>query len=150
VSDGEPIRQVVFTNKARCRDCYRCVRVCPVKAIRMSDGQAYVVEDRCIGCGGCANVCPPALIRITDEGCRRIIERDLFRCIYCGRCVEVCPEQALTLSPEYQLSTDHKEDLFIRQELEMGTCQRCGRCFDKTIQHPLDKMMKKGFREEGK
>jgi len=113
-------------------------------------GKIHLDSDRCIGCGGCANVCPPALIRITDEGCRRIIERDLFRCIYCGRCVEVCPEQALTLSPEYQLSTDHKEDLFIRQELEMGTCQRCGRCFDKTIQHPLDKMMKKGFREEGK
>ena len=35
---------VVFTNKARCRDCYRCVRVCPVKAIRMHDGQANVVE----------------------------------------------------------------------------------------------------------
>lgn len=58
MSDGDPIRQVVFTNKARCRDCYRCVRVCPVKAIRMSDGQAYVVEDRCIGCGTCVRECP--------------------------------------------------------------------------------------------
>ena len=58
MSDGEPIRQVVFTNKARCRDCYRCVRVCPVKAIRMSEGQAYVVEGRCIGCGTCVRECP--------------------------------------------------------------------------------------------
>jgi PAS domain S-box-containing protein len=51
-------RQVLFTNKARCRDCYRCVRVCPVKAIRMHEGQANVVESRCIGCGTCVRECP--------------------------------------------------------------------------------------------
>ncbi|NLX59295.1 MAG: PAS domain S-box protein [Phycisphaerae bacterium] len=50
--------QVVFTNKARCRDCYRCLRVCPVKAIRMHDGQAFVVEERCISCGTCIRECP--------------------------------------------------------------------------------------------
>ncbi len=49
---------VVFTNKAHCRDCYRCLRVCPVKAIRMKDGQAYVDDDRCIGCGTCIRECP--------------------------------------------------------------------------------------------
>jgi iron only hydrogenase large subunit-like protein/uncharacterized Fe-S cluster-containing protein len=50
--------QIVFTNKARCRDCYRCVRVCPVKAIRMAHGQAYVEGDRCISCGTCIRECP--------------------------------------------------------------------------------------------
>lgn len=50
--------QVVYTNKARCRDCYRCVRVCPVKAIRMQKGQAFVVEERCISCGTCIRECP--------------------------------------------------------------------------------------------
>lgn len=50
--------QVVFTNKARCRDCYRCLRVCPVKAIRMEGGQASVVEERCIACGTCIRECP--------------------------------------------------------------------------------------------
>jgi len=49
---------VVFTNKAHCRDCYRCVRVCPVKAIRMEKGQAYVDPERCIGCGTCVRECP--------------------------------------------------------------------------------------------
>ena len=49
---------VVFTNKARCRDCYRCVRVCPVKAIRMHEGQASVDESRCIACGTCVRECP--------------------------------------------------------------------------------------------
>ena len=50
--------QVVFTNKARCRDCYRCVRVCPVKAISMHGGQAFVEEDRCLACGTCIRECP--------------------------------------------------------------------------------------------
>jgi iron only hydrogenase large subunit-like protein/uncharacterized Fe-S cluster-containing protein len=49
---------VITTNKARCRDCYRCVRVCPVKAIRMDDGQAQVVAERCVGCGTCIRECP--------------------------------------------------------------------------------------------
>lgn len=56
--DNDTGKQVVFTNKARCRDCYRCVRVCPVKAIQMRDGQAYVVDSRCIGCGTCVRECP--------------------------------------------------------------------------------------------
>lgn len=50
--------QVVYTNKARCRDCYRCVRVCPVKAIRMESGQASVVAERCLSCGTCVRECP--------------------------------------------------------------------------------------------
>ncbi len=50
--------QIVFTNKARCRDCYRCLRACPVKAIRVVDGQAFVDPDRCIACGTCIRECP--------------------------------------------------------------------------------------------
>lgn len=49
---------VVYTSRAKCRDCYRCVRVCPVQAIRMKDGQAEVVADLCIACGTCITVCP--------------------------------------------------------------------------------------------
>ncbi|MBP1747720.1 MAG: putative sensor protein [Deltaproteobacteria bacterium] len=50
--------QIVFTLTARCRDCYRCLRACPVKAIRMQKGQAYVDEKRCISCGTCIRECP--------------------------------------------------------------------------------------------
>jgi len=51
-------RQIVFTLTARCRDCYRCLRACPIKAIRMERGQAYVDEKRCIACGTCIRECP--------------------------------------------------------------------------------------------
>ena len=51
-------KQVVYTNQARCRDCYRCVRVCPVKAIRIEGGQAFVDKERCISCGTCVRECP--------------------------------------------------------------------------------------------
>ncbi len=52
------LHQIVFTLTARCRDCYRCLRSCPVKAIRMDKGQAYVDEKRCIACGTCIRECP--------------------------------------------------------------------------------------------
>lgn len=54
----QTLSQVVFTDKARCRDCYRCLRVCPVKAIELHDGQARVEPGRCIACGTCVRECP--------------------------------------------------------------------------------------------
>jgi len=51
---------VIFVNKATCRDCYRCIRVCPVKAIKVHDGQASIVTERCIACGTCVRECPQA------------------------------------------------------------------------------------------
>ena len=50
-------RQLVYTIKDRCRVCYTCLRECPVKAIKIINGQAEVVNDRCIGCGNCVKVC---------------------------------------------------------------------------------------------
>ncbi|MFA6666148.1 MAG: [Fe-Fe] hydrogenase large subunit C-terminal domain-containing protein [Armatimonadota bacterium] len=58
---------VVTTNKARCRDCYRCVRVCPVKAIRISDGQAQVYRERCIVCGTCVRECPQKAKQVRSD-----------------------------------------------------------------------------------
>jgi iron only hydrogenase large subunit-like protein/uncharacterized Fe-S cluster-containing protein len=50
--------QIIFTNKARCRDCYRCLRNCPVNAIKIREGQAFVDVERCILCGTCLKECP--------------------------------------------------------------------------------------------
>lgn len=51
-------KPIVYTNRARCRDCYRCIRVCPVEAIGVHDGQAFVDPQRCIACGTCIRECP--------------------------------------------------------------------------------------------
>lgn len=44
--------------KSNCKNCYKCIRHCPVKSIRFSDNQAFIVEDECILCGQCFVVCP--------------------------------------------------------------------------------------------
>lgn len=49
---------VVYTNEAACKDCYRCIRACPVNAIRMVNDQAQVINEKCIACGLCINECP--------------------------------------------------------------------------------------------
>lgn len=43
---------------ARCKDCYKCLRECPVKAIQVINHQAAIIDDRCILCGHCTLVCP--------------------------------------------------------------------------------------------
>ncbi len=48
---------IITTIKQNCRRCYTCVRDCPARAIRIEDGQAFVVDERCIACGNCTLVC---------------------------------------------------------------------------------------------
>ena len=43
---------------ANCKNCYKCLRECPVKAISMLNDQAIIIDDMCILCGKCTNVCP--------------------------------------------------------------------------------------------
>ncbi len=58
---------VVSANPARCQDCYRCVRTCPVKAIRVISNQAEVVDDLCIICASCVRACPQKAKVIRDD-----------------------------------------------------------------------------------
>ncbi len=48
----------LYTIKNNCTDCYKCVRACPVKAIRIEDSRAQIVPELCIACGTCYRVCP--------------------------------------------------------------------------------------------
>lgn len=48
----------LHTVKNDCQDCYKCVRRCPVKAIKIEDNSAMIVPDLCIACGICYKVCP--------------------------------------------------------------------------------------------
>jgi hydrogenase-4 component H len=109
-------------------------------------GKITVDADLCIGCGGCANVCPADVILIFDKDQHtRVLEFFWQRCTYCGRCEEVCPEKAIKLSQQFETSTDQPKDMYIRLDVFMGPCQRCGRCFQPPT--PLDRLMKTGFRK---
>lgn len=44
--------------EAKCKDCYKCLRECPVKAIAVIDHQAKIIDEKCILCGTCTRVCP--------------------------------------------------------------------------------------------
>lgn len=67
MGDGAVPDPIVYTYKAQCRDCYRCVRVCPVKAVRMTGGQAFDEPERCIACGRCVRECPQNAKRFRND-----------------------------------------------------------------------------------
>ncbi len=69
----------ITTLKDRCRVCYTCVRECPAKAIRISDGQAEVIAERCIGCGNCVRVCSQKAKKVLSsvDEVNKLLESDI-------------------------------------------------------------------------
>jgi len=59
--------QLIYKISANCQDCYRCVRECLVKAIRVSGGQAKIQNDLCIKCGTCVRVCPQRTMTVRSD-----------------------------------------------------------------------------------
>lgn len=53
--------------KSNCKNCYKCIRHCPVKAIRFSGNQAHIIGNECILCGQCFVVCPQNAKEIVNE-----------------------------------------------------------------------------------
>lgn len=57
----------IYTTLNECHDCYKCVRRCPAKAIRVKDGSASVIPELCVSCGECVLVCPAQAKKIRND-----------------------------------------------------------------------------------
>ncbi len=59
--------QYLKLKKSNCKNCYKCIRHCPVKSIRFFENQAFIVEEECILCGQCFVVCPQNAKEIKND-----------------------------------------------------------------------------------
>lgn len=53
--------------ESNCKNCYKCVRHCPMKSIKVVDGHAEIIPSECILCGRCYVYCPQNAKRLRDD-----------------------------------------------------------------------------------
>ncbi len=58
---------VIYTEKNNCQDCYKCIKECPVKSIRVENHMASVIKETCIYCGRCVITCPVEAKKYRDD-----------------------------------------------------------------------------------
>ena len=59
--------EVLSFKKANCKNCYKCIREGPIKAIRFKEHQAQILADECIPCGRRVRICPQNAKKVRDD-----------------------------------------------------------------------------------
>jgi ferredoxin len=58
---------VIYVDDEKCAGCGVCEDVCPVEAVRVSDGVARIDQHRCNECEACVEACPNEAILVVIE-----------------------------------------------------------------------------------
>ncbi len=98
----------IYTEVNDCRDCYRCVRSCPVKAIRVRNSHAEIIKERCTYCGTCVRECPNGVKKIRSD-----VDRVRMQLGKGRKCI-------VSLAPSYVSEFQNNEDNFIRALYQLG------------------------------